>query len=60
MIVATIIITMKYASDADMQEAEQDKQDFEQEFRRYFAPCVAQMEDIYIDHAILEVKESKT
>lgn len=57
MIRATVVISLVYAPDADMQEALEDKEDFETEFRRYFSTSLADMQDIHIDHTIVEVTE---
>jgi len=54
-IVATIIITLRYAPDATMEEAEDDKAEFQHEIERQFLSSVGSKEDIHVDHCIAEV-----
>lgn len=57
MITATVVIRVKYAPDADMEEAEDDKRDFDREFRNFFGSSIARWEDLSIEHTIAEVQE---
>ena len=58
MIKATIVITIQYAPDADMEEALDDEQPFKREVLQYFGPSIAgRDDDIQIEYSIAEVKE---
>jgi len=56
MIIATIIITVKYAPDADMEEATNDKRGFEREIRNYFGHSIADPIDLHVDHYVTKTE----
>ena len=61
MIQAKIVITVKYAPDADMDEASGDKNMFYRELVKYFGASIAgRPDDIQLEYAITEVEETKT
>lgn len=55
MIVSTIIITVRYAPDATMEEAEDDKAEFQHEIEKQFLSSVGSKEDIHVDYSTAEV-----
>jgi hypothetical protein len=58
MIVSTIIITVKYANDATMEEAKDDEAEFQHEIERQFLRSVGSKEDIHVDYTTAEVTSS--
>lgn len=59
MIRATITISVLYAPDADMKEAEEDKVEVEAILKDLFQSSIAEPKDLNIDYTIAEVEVSK-
>lgn len=55
MIVVTIVITVRYASDSTMEVAEDDKAEFQHEIEKQFLRSVITKQDIHVNHSITEV-----
>jgi hypothetical protein len=59
MIEAKIVITVKYAPDADMEEATQDKKNLFLALIHSISNSIPSKEDLQIDYSLAEIEEIK-